>query len=68
MVKNVGRVCVGCGLPVDGDSLPMDGNLFHPSCALDEPASQEESEERKYRAFLKRTAHWGNSVGWGQGS
>ena len=66
MAKIVERVCVGCGLPVDGDSLAMNGSLFHPSCALDEPASQEESEDREHRSLLKRIAHWANSVGWAQ--
>ena len=41
---------------------------YHRSCALSGPQSQNELEERKYRALLKRLAHWGNSLGWGQGS
>ena len=66
MANIAGRLCGGCGLPVDGDSMPMDGSLFHPSCALDEPASQEESDDRKHRSLLRRIAHWANSVGWAQ--
>ena len=41
---------------------------MHRSCALTEPASQEDADERSYRSMLKRLAHWGNSLGWGQGS
>jgi len=63
-----GRTCGGCGLPVDGDSLSAGTGVFHRSCALSGPDSQGESEERNYRSMLRRLAHWGNSLGWGQGS
>ena len=66
MANIVGRRCAGCGLSVEADSLPMNGSLFHRSCALDEPASQEASDDRTHRSLLKRIAHWANSVGWAQ--
>ena len=60
--------CAGCGLLI-GDSLfSVDGRAYHRSCALDVPESAEEAEQRRYRALLKRLAHWGNSLGWGQGT
>ena len=67
MAKIASRRCDGCGLPVNGDSLSIHAGVFHRSCALSEPDSQDEVEERSYRSMLKRLAHWGNSLGWGQG-
>ena len=58
--------CPGCGLPVHDDHIVVGGRIYHRLCALDEPESEEEQEERRYRALLKRLAHWGNSLGWGQ--
>ena len=67
MAKIASRRCDGCGLPVNGDSLSIHAGVFHRSRALSEPNSQGEVEERSYRSMLKRLAHWGNSLGWGQG-
>ncbi len=58
--------CAGCGLPIHSDHLVASGNTYHRSCALNEAKSEEEVEERRHRALLKRLAHWGNSLGWGQ--
>ena len=58
--------CTGCGLPIHGEHLVVGGRIYHQPCALEEPESEEELEESKYRDLLKRLAHWGNSLGWGQ--
>ena len=60
--------CVGCGLSIGDSPLSVDGRTYHRSCALDVSESAEEAEERRYRALLKRLTHWGNSLGWGQGT